>query len=340
MSTFSRQLHVLVSSGTPMVQALTAIERQTDRPSWKRALSELRTRVEEGESLSVAMERQPECFDSVCRSLIAAGESSGKLAPMLQRLSELSRKQLHRRNAIGGAMVYPCVLVGIGVCVLVGMLLFVLPRFRGLFQTLGVPIPPTTKALLFASDILKNYWWALLMVLIGGGMGIKAWLATPQSRRVIDTMLLKAPKLGKLTRSLATAQIARMLGVLIEGQVPLLEALALTRQGISNSHYVTLLTSTEDAVSRGESMSSCMSKGDLLSPSVCEAMRNGEESGQVGPLLVNMADFLDEENEVVVKATTSIIEPLILVMLGVLVGFIAISMFLPLFDLAAMGQGG
>lgn len=340
MASFSRQLFVLVSSGTPMVQALQAVERQTEQPAWRQIIAKVRERVEEGASLSAAMEEEPEHFDAVCRSLISAGESSGKLAPMLDRLADLSRKQLQRRNAIRGAMIYPMVLLVVGLCVLVNMLLFVLPRFKGLFLSLNVPLPPTTVALLVISDLLKGYWWAALLLIGGTAMGLRYWLASEEGRRARDTAMLKLPRIGKLTRSLASAQIARLLGVLLEGHVPLLEALQLVRAGIGNVHYVELLAQAEETVTRGEPMSAALARGDLMNPSICEAVHNGEQSGQIGPLLINMADFLDEENEVIVKAATSLFEPIILAALGVLVGFIAISMFLPLFDLAAMGQGG
>jgi type II secretory pathway component PulF len=340
LAMFARQMHVLVSSGTPIVQALNAIERQTEHQGWKQVVARIRGRVEEGMPLSEAMRQQPQHFDAVCQSLMAAGESSGNLPAMLDRLATLSRKQLHLRNAVLSALVYPSLLVSLGVMVLVLMLLFVLPRFTGLFQTLDAPLPPSTRLLMWLSGALWDWWWALLIVLIGCGFGLRQWLGSDHGRRTLHTTALNLPKFGRLARSLMTARVSRMLGTLLESRVPLVEALQLTRQSAVNLHYSELLARAEDAVGRGEPISAVLGTSDLISACVQEAIRNGEASGQIGAPLVHMADFLDEENDVVIKSLTSIIEPAILIVLGLIVGSIAMSMFLPLFDLVSAAHGG
>ncbi|MCE9591979.1 MAG: type II secretion system F family protein [Planctomycetes bacterium] len=340
LTIFSRQLYVLVSSGTPMTQALMAIERQTENDRWRGVLAGLRQRVEEGVSLSAAMEAYPDQFDSVCRSLVSAGESSGNMPAMLDRLSVMTRKQQRLRSTIIGAMVYPAVLIAVGACVLVTMLLFVVPRFGTLFETLDVPLPPTTLVLLAVSGLIHAYWWAILMLLLVTGVGARAWLKSLGGRRTVDHVVFKVPKFGKLVRNLLSARVARMLGALIESRVPLVEALQLTRGAAGNSRFVEMISRAEEAVTNGNPMSEAFADPDLVNSSVFEAIRHGEQSGQVGSLLLHIADFLDEENETVVKAQTSLIEPMILLALGVLVGFIALSMFIPLFDLAAVAQTG
>jgi type II secretory pathway component PulF len=339
LAVFSRQLFVLVNSGTPMVQALTAIERQTESPRWRAVVADLRERVEEGAGLSAAMESHPAHFDSVCRSLVAAGESSGNMTAMLERMSSMARNQLRLRNSIFGAMIYPTVLVFVGLGVFATMLLLVVPRFEGLFQTLDVPLPPTTQFLISLSNALRGYWWAGLLALGAAGFGCKLYWATAAGRRAFDQVVFKIPKVGKLVRNLLSARAARMLGTLLESKVPLLEALQLTRDAAGNMRFAEVLANAEAAVTRGEPMSDAFADTLLVNTSVFEAIRHGEQSGQVGSLLLHIAEFLDEENEVVLKALTKLVEPLILIVLGVLVGFIALSMFLPLFDLAAMAQG-
>ena len=335
----TRQLHSLVSCGTPLVEAMAAFERQAHAGPWQDAMKDLRTRVEQGSPLSVAMESHPDFFDPVCRSLIGAGESSGTLTVMLDRVAQITRKQLAIRNAVIGAMVYPSMLAVVAVSVLVLMLLFVIPRFGDLFKSLGVALPPTTQALLTLSEYLRSYWWAALIGIAGPIIGLKVWLGSENGRRAVQTVILHLPQVGRIARNFATARLTRVLGMLLDSHVSVLDALSLTRESIGNHHYANLILKAEEAVTQGKNIHVAFANTDLISPGVCEAIRSGEQSGQVGQLLVHIADFLDEDNEVIVKSLTSIIEPVILVLMGLLVGTIAISMFLPLFDLTAMTKG-
>lgn len=340
LAMFTRQLSVLVSSGTPLVQSLAALERQTKDPHWRSIIATIRGKVEEGIPLSRAMESYPQTFDAICRSLIAAGESSGSFDTMLERLALLTKKQLQVRGAVIGALVYPSLLILISFGVLALMLLFVLPRFAGLFDTLGVALPPTTQMLMTLSGWLRGYWWTPPAVGAGVYFACRRWMLSGVNRRLVDNVLLRLPIVGGMFRSFSLARIARILGVLLVGKVPLLEALSLTRQTVRNLLYVELMTKAEDAVVRGANISGVFASTDLVNPSLCEAIRSGEESGQIGPLLINIADFLDEENEVIVKSLTSILEPIILIFLGLIVGFVALSMFLPLFDLTSATHAG
>ncbi len=340
LAMFTRQLSVLVTSGTPLVQALGSLERQAREKPWRDVLAALRVKVEEGATLSEAMAQQPAVFDPVCRSLIAAGESGGSFDAMLERLAQMTRKQMQVRGAVVGAMVYPCLLIVIAIGVLALMLLFVLPRFMGLFEQLDAELPPTTKVLVVISNGLRSYWWLIPIVVGGAFFGIRTWLNTATGRGVLDSVVLRLPMAGPIVRSFAVARITRVLGVLMAGRVPMLEALALARQTAQNVRYVALVARAEEAVTRGSTISAAFAEAeDLVSPSICEAIRSGEQSGQMGPLLLNIADFLDEDNEVVVKSLTSILEPLILIALGLVVGFVALSMFMPLFDLTSATHG-
>lgn len=339
LATVMRQLSILVSTHTPMVQALEAVSRQTPPGRWREVLEDVRRRIEEGASLSDAMAAHPREFDAVCRSLIAAGETGGRLSELLDRLATVLRRQLHVQRAVIGAMVYPAVLIVVSVAVLVVMMLFVLPRFEGLFATLNAPLPPTTKMVMALSKFVLGYWWAMLGGAVAAGVGGRLWAVSAEGRRALHEWSVRAPKLGAITRSFATARIARVLGVLLEGKVGMLEAIRLTREATSNLMYKGLLERAGDAVGRGETLTSAFCDTSLINPSVCEAISSGEKTGKVGEVLTQVADFLEEDNEVLVKSLTSIIEPLILVGLGLAVGFVAISLFLPLFDLTSMGGG-
>ena len=335
---FGRQLHVLVSTGTPLVDALGALERQAKEGPWRKVIAHLRLRVEQGDPLSKAMEAHDTYFDPICRSLLAAGEAGGSFDAMLDRVATLTRRQVQIRTAIRGSMIYPCLLIVVAMSVLILMFTFVLPRFASLFQSLGVPLPPTTRFLMWLSTGVQEYWWAICAAVAGLTVGLKLWLATPQGRSALHTFLVRGPMLGPIIRGFAVARIIRVLGVLIVGKVPLLESLALAKQTAGNMHYARLVADAELAVTKGSTVSSVFAQSTLVTPSLTEAIRSGEQSGQLGTLLLSMADFMDEENEVIVKSLTSILEPLILIALGLVVGFIAMSMFLPLFDLTSMTQ--
>ncbi len=333
---FARQLQVLVSTGTPLVEAIAAVERQVDDMYWRGVLEALRTRVEEGAGLADAMAEHQNYFDPITRSLVAAGESAGKLPEMLGRVATITRKAAFVRTSVIGAMVYPVLLITVAMGVLVMLLMFVLPRFAVLFEELDAPLPPTTALLMGLSDFLLAFWWTLPIAVVGGVIGLRIWLKSPSGKRTIDTFMIRMPMFGKLVQSFQTARIIRLMGILLDSFLPLLDVLKLVKESTTNHHYHQLLVNAEEAVTRGEAISSAFNDPSLIQISVYESMRSGEASGQIGPLLVNLAEFLDEDNEVVVKSLASILEPVILIVLGALVGFVSISMFLPLFDMTAM----
>lgn len=336
----SRQLAVLIRTGTPLADALGAIDRQLAAGPWKSVVSDLHTQLEQGSSLSDAMDRHPEWFDPVSLSLVSAGESSGNLDDLLERLSLLCRQQLKIRRTVTSAMLYPALLLTVGVAVVGVMVGLVLPRFADLFASLNAPLPPSTQVLMSLSDLLRGYWWALLGLIAAAAVGARLLLATPTGRRSVDAVMVRAPYLGGLTRNLVTARIARLLGVLLNSRVPMLETLQLIRYSSGNSLYADLMQQAEEAVVRGETLSSVLAASPLINPYVAEAMRHGERSGQMSPVLLDMAEFMDEENEVVVRTAARLMEPIMLILLGGVVAVIALSIFMPLFDLTALTQGG
>ncbi|MCY2930988.1 MAG: type II secretion system F family protein [Planctomycetota bacterium] len=339
LSMFTRQLYMLVNAGTQLAEGLRALERQTADPAWKEAVADVRQRIERGQSLSAAMACRPDYFDTVYRNMVAAGEASGRLGAVLDRLSQLTKKTLHVRNCIVSAMVYPCLLATVMTGVMIVLLLFVVPRFGGLFKSLGCPLPPSTAALLSAAAFLQSYWWIVLGAGVAAGMSLRAYIRTEGGRRTVDSLLLRLPKVGAITRNFATARITRLMGVLMDSCLPVLEVLRLTRTATRNVHYVELLAKAEEAVGRGEPVSAAFQHSRLIAPSVHEAIRSGEETGQVASLLLDLSDFLDEENEITLRSLMSIIEPVMLIVMGALVAVVALSVFLPLFDIGSMTGG-
>lgn len=340
LALFSRQLAMLVRTGTPLAQALGAIQRQLPAGTWREVLVDLRRQIEEGSTLSTAMDAHPAFFDSVCRSLVAAGEASGKLDAMLQRLAQLTRQQLKIQRSVTEALIYPCMLLVIGTVVVTVMIVFVLPRFEGLFASLDAPLPPSTMVLMAISDFVRSKWWLLTAVALVIAVGATLGLSTKAGRRLTDRWVVGLPLLGGVARSLMTARFARLLGVLLDSQVPMLEALTLVRNSAGNFLYATLIGEAHDTVVRGESLSSVLGRSPLISPYVSEAIRHGEQSGQVSPVLLDIADFMDEENDVVVRTAAKLLEPIMLILLGLVVAVIALSIFIPLFDLTSLAHGG
>jgi len=335
VSEFARELSVLVTTGTPLVDAIQSLENQAKSEVWKDKLANLRARLEEGDSLSDAMQAQSETFGPVFCSLAAAGESGGNLDVMLNRVGKLLRQEAKIRSNILGAMMYPILLTAISAIVLAVMLGVVLPRFSGLFESLDTELPPTTKFLMGISTIMRSYWWALIPGFGISVAGFIYWLRSDHGHKVSENAALKVPVIGKTICSIQTARIFRVLGLLIESKVPILESIELTRRSVNNTLYKDLLTKAEDAVTIGESVSLALASDNLIVPSAVEAVKNAEQSGRMGPVMIQLADFLDEDNETVIKSISSLIEPIIMIGLGLMVGFIAVSMFLPLFDLTA-----
>ena len=332
---FARELAVLVSTGTPLIDAIVSIERQATNDRWKLVLRRVLSRLEEGDSLSVALNGDRETFDAVFRSLVAAGESSGHLDTMLMRVAVLTRKQAQIRSNVLGAMMYPILLMGVGI-VVVGLLIgVVLPRFSGMFETLDTELPGSTAMLMGISEFVRSYWWGVIPAIALGVWGAIQWVLSPGGQGAIASMVLKLPKFGDILRSFMTARITRLMGVLLEARVPMLEAISLTKESLGHEKYKKMMCDAEDSVTRGEPISTALDNGELMVVSACEAIRNGEQTGRLAEVLVHISDYLDEDNETVIKSLSSLIEPVIMIVLGILVGFVAISMFLPLFDLTA-----
>ncbi|MFO0856491.1 MAG: type II secretion system F family protein [Phycisphaerales bacterium] len=340
VSFMMRQLSLLVATGTTVVEALASLHSQAGEGEWKKVVGAIRVKVEEGKTLAEAMGQHPQYFDAVAISLIAAGEAGGQLSVMSDRLSKLIRQQVRIRKTVSQAMIYPAVLMCVAAVVIVTMVTFVLPRFEGLFASLGTDLPAMTKVLMTINHFLRAQWYFVvggLIATIGGGY---AYFRSLKGQQTLDAAALRLPKLGQFTKAYSAARIARVMGTLLEAKVPMLEALALSKHIVKNSYYVALMHRAEEVVMRGDSISVAFNDRELLPASVIEAVRSGEKSGNLAPVLASVADFMDEDTEQTIKTVTGLMEPVILLVLGLVVGSMAISMLLPLFDLTAAGGGG
>ncbi len=339
LAMFTRQLHVLTSTGTTIIDALAALVRQTQPGEWHEALEEMYAQVEKGIALSDAMRKHPKYFDNTYVSLIASGETGGLFSQMLERLTLLTKKQLSIYNKVSGAMIYPILLLLVAINVMISMMVIVLPTFADLFDSLKVPLPYTTKILIDISYFMRTQYVWILFTIFGSIGGVIFYLKSPSGILFTDRILLKIPILNKAVRSFAITKITRILGTLIQSHVPVLDALKLTQQACKNHVYTNLVAQAHESVTQGNNISDIFENNPLVPSSVYEAIKNGEANGQLGTLLASISDFLEEENDVLVKSLTSILEPIILLLMGVVVAVIAISMFMPLFDLTAMAGG-
>jgi type II secretory pathway component PulF len=339
LAMFSRQMTVLLRSGLTVAESLHAVQRQSDSAAWRAVVADIRQRVERGSSISDAMAQHDDCFDGIYRGMIRAGEATGDLPAMFDRLAGLTVKHVQARSAALGAMVYPALLICVATVVFNIVTLCVVPRFGELFKSLEVPLPSTTAALLAFSLFVRANWWLILLCLAGLGVGLALAARTRAGVRLRHALVLKLPLVGKLIKGFTTARILRLLGVLMEARVPALEALQLARGAVKNYLYVELLDRVHGGVAQGMTIASGLSNTDLIAPAALEALRSAEISGQMGPMLTSFSDFMDEENGIRLKVLTSIMEPVILLVMGVMVALLAVSMFLPLFDLTAMTGG-
>ena len=331
---FTAQLAILLETGTPVAASLTAIERQLTNPHWRMIVAQMRRHVEEGGTLTSAASQYPNIFDSVFTSMISAGETSGNLSEILNRLADLSRQADRLKNKLVSAMIYPALLTLISFAVMLVLIFFVLPRFVTVFEELNVKLPATTKALLSVSKFAREYTLLVIGLLSVVIVSVVFALRSKPGRRFRTRASLKIPIAGPLNSALINARIFRLMGLLIESSVPLLDALELTRTATGNYLYTGLIGRMHSSVLNGRTMNEVMLTSRLIPPSIAQMVQTGEENGQVGRVMTMLADYLDDRNETRIGTLTTVMEPIILIFMGLIVGVLVISLVLPMFDLS------
>lgn len=335
---FSRQFATMVNSGLSLVRALTVLEEQTASDALRDVLGTVRTDVERGTSLSAAMDRHPKIFTDLYVSMIRAGEIGGVLDETLLRLADILEAQLKLRSKIRSAMAYPAVIGMLIVAVTTAMIVFVVPVFTNLYAELGdgASLPLPTQMLVGLSTVIKGYWW-LLIILIGSSIwGFSRWISTDGGRLIWDTIKLKLPVFGNLAQKTALSRFSRTLAVLSRTGVPILQALDIVADTSGNRLVAKALDEVKDSVRSGESLAAPLSRHSVFPPMVVQMMTVGEETGELDGMLAKVADFYEGEVEDTVNALTSLIEPLLIVVMGVTVGGILISLYLPIFNIAGL----
>lgn len=338
MVVFTRQFATMINSGVALLRALNIMAEQAQSPIFKRILSEVRDGVEEGRSLSEVLADHPKTFNKLYVSMVSAGEMGGVLDEVLNRLAVFMENNAKLIGQLKAAMTYPAVVCFIATSIFIFLLSFVIPIFKEMFDSMKVPLPAFTQMLLNMSAIVRGYWYIIFPSIGGSVWALVAYIKTPFGRSQFDHVALKAPIFGDIIRKVAIARFTRTLGTLLRSGVPLMSALEITQDTAGNIHIAAGIAKVREAVSEGEGMTKPLEQTKLFPPMVTQMIAIGEESGNVDTMLSKVADFYDEEVEQAVKALTSLLEPLMMVLIGGMVGSIIIGMYLPMFSVISAIQ--
>jgi type IV pilus assembly protein PilC len=334
LAVFTRQFSVMIDAGLPLVQCLEILASQQENKTFQKVLSGTRASVEGGSTLSTAMKQYPKVFDPLYSNMVEAGETGGILDTILQRLSSYIEKNVKLQAAVKSALIYPIGVLTVAGGVITLLLWKVVPIFATLFTGLGVDLPLPTKVVIALSNFIGSIFGLLIVVgLIGGIIGLKIWYGTPQGRFVLDTIVLKLPVLGMVMRKIAVARFTRTLGTLISSGVPILESLDITAKTSGNAVVEKALFQVRKALEEGKSLTQPLQESGVFPGMVTQMIAVGEQTGAMDAMLQKIADFYEDEVDAAVKDLLTALEPIMIVFLGVVVGGVVISMYLPLFSL-------
>jgi type IV pilus assembly protein PilC len=329
---FSRQLSTLVSAGVPIVQSLGILERQSSNPAFREVLVKVKTDIEAEKSISEALGKHPKAFPSIYSAMIRAGELGGILDTILERLSRFLEASEELKGKVKSALTYPAIVLLICVLVVVFLMVFVIPTFKTVFEGFGADLPPPTRAVLALSDFARGYWYVLLGLPAAAAYFFRRWYETPAGRSWVDARLLRVPGFGILLMKVAVAKFARTLGTLVKAGVPILQALEAVAATAGNAAIEQAVLTSRRSVSEGGRLAAPLVQSGVFPEMVTQMISVGEETGALDQMLEKIADFYDSEVDAAVKGLTSMIEPLVIVFMGVVVGAIAVAMFLPIVD--------
>jgi type IV pilus assembly protein PilC len=333
---FTRQLSTMIEAGISLVQALTALYDQCDpkrQKSLRHIISDVTTRVQGGETFHESIAKHPRVFDRLFVSMVKAGEHGGLLAEILDRLAGFLEASARLRKKIKSAMTYPVIVICIAMAITTFLIVKVVPIFGEIFQDFGSKLPAPTQFLIDVSDFMRGEWYFLLLGIGGVFFGIRTFLRSTRGKQLWDRWKLKLPVFGPLIHKICMSRFARTFAQLIRSGVPILEVLDIVG-GASGNHVVEMsIKGVSDDVEKGDNLSVALSKKPIFPPMMLRMVAAGEATGKIDTMLEKMADFWDEEIEAMLDALTSLIEPMLIVFLGVIVGGIVIAMFLPIFKL-------
>jgi len=335
---FTRQFATMINAGLPLIQCLEILSTQSENKVFGKAIGEIKVDVESGSTLADALKKHPKMFDELYVNLVHAGEVGGLLDTILGRLAKHIEKAMKLKSQIKGAMVYPSAILGVAVIVISVLMIFVIPIFAKMFLEMSggkVGLPTPTQLVIDASNFMQSN---ILYLLIGAAAlvyGIKRYYATPKGRLVMDRLFLRVPVMGDLIRKASVAKFTRTLGTLITSGVPILDGLTITSKTSGNKVVEVAIMMARQSISEGKTVAEPLSKSGVFPNMVTHMISVGEATGALDAMLGKIADFYDDEVDAAVAALTAMLEPIMMVFLGTIIGFIVIAMYLPIFKMAA-----
>lgn len=329
----TRQFATMINSGLPLVQALDILGQQSQNKVLADVIRQVNYDVESGQTLADALRKHPKAFSDLYVNMVAAGEAGGILDTILLRLAQFLEKNDQIVRKVKGAMVYPAVIISVAVIAVAVLLIFVIPTFQTMFASVNLVLPLPTRIVIGASDVLKHFWWAIIGVAVFVVVAVNRYYRTPPGKLQIDTFLLRFPVLGDLIRKSAVSRFTRTLGTLISSGVSILDGLEITARTAGNQVIHNAVMESRASIAGGDTIASPLQKSKVFPPMVISMIAVGEQTGGLDEMLTKIADFYNEEVDAAVTALLSLMEPVMIVILGVIVGGMVVAMYLPIFDM-------
>jgi type IV pilus assembly protein PilC len=333
---FTRQFATMIDAGLPLVQCLEILSAQTDNKTFAKAIRDVKEQVEAGSTFAAALKRHPKVFSDLYANMVAAGEVGGILDTILNRLASYMEKIVKLKSKIKGAMIYPACIISAAVLVTGILLVYVIPVFAELFHSFGQALPAPTQFVINLSNFTIQYFWVLILLVGGAVVGVIAAYRTERGHYLIDKMMLKLPVFGDIIRKTAIARFTRTLGTLVSSGVPILEALTITGRTSGNKIVEEAIFATRTSISEGKTIAEPLIASKVFPPMVCQMIAVGETTGSLDAMLQKIADFYEDEVDNAVANLTSLMEPMVILFLGGVIGGLVVSMYLPIFKLGSV----
>lgn len=334
ITVFTRQLATLLAAGLPLMEGLSAAIDHIDDPLLKRTITRIREDVREGKSLADAMRSHPKAFSGLYTNMIQAGETSGALDVVLARLADFQESQVRLRNKIWATMTYPVMMLFIGIGVLAFLFSFVIPQVTKVFEDIGQALPLPTLILISISNFFRSYWWAVAAGVIVIVFSISKYVKTPQGKVMYDRLILKVPMFGKIVKLIAISRFARTLSTLLASGVPLITSMDIVKAVVNNTVLSKVLEDAKERVREGESLSEPLKRSGIFPSMVIQMIMVGERSGELEGMLTKVSEAFDNEVDTTVAGLTALLEPVMILFMGVIVLFVVLSILLPIFEMS------